>query len=146
MQFIRYSKVSNSINPGMENVSKYQRPWAHSQKILIQILIWWLTVLALHTGVMGDYATALWNCFMIREGWNEYYIVGKFGGGKVWWIYLLWAFGKKVWRMNIFSQKVITVSRNFVGFSLVNHGWFTKFAKLSACQTFPLYGILNANK
>jgi len=26
------------------------------------------------------------------------------------------------------------------GFSLANHGWFAKFAILSPCQTFPLYG------
>jgi len=29
---------------------------------------------------------------------------------------------KKVWRMNRFSQKVIIVSRNLDGFSLVNQG------------------------
>jgi len=25
----------------------------------------------------------------------DYHIAGKFGGGKVWWIYSFWAFGKK---------------------------------------------------
>jgi len=29
---------------------------------------------------------------------------------------------EKVWQMNRFSQKVIIVSRNLDGFSLVNHG------------------------
>jgi len=33
--------------------------------------------------------------------------------------------------MNRFGQKVIIVSRNLDGFSLVNEGLFTKFAKLS---------------
>jgi len=47
---------------------------------------------------------------------------------------------KKVWQMNRFNQKVVTVSRNLNGFSLVNQEWFTKFAKLSPHQTFLLYG------
>jgi len=49
---------------------------------------------------------------------------------------------KKVWQMNRFNQKVIIVSRNLDGFSLANQGWFAKFAKLSPCQTFPLYTAL----
>jgi len=31
--------------------------------------------------------------------------------------------GKKVWQMNRFSQKIIIVSRNLDGFSLVNQGY-----------------------
>ena len=46
----------------------------------------------------------------------------------------------KVWRMHRFSHKVIIISKNLNGFSLANHGRFTKFAKLSPRQTFPLYG------
>jgi len=52
---------------------------------------------------------------------------------------------KKVWWMNRFSQKVVIVSRNLDSFSLVNQGWFTKFAKLSPCQTFPLYSNVASN-
>ena len=37
----------------------------------------------------------------------------------------------KVWRMDGFSHKVIIISKNLDGFSLANHGRFTKFAKLS---------------
>jgi len=51
--------------------------------------------------------------------------------------------GKKVWRMNRFSQKVIIISRNLGGFSLANQGWFVKFTKLSVHQTFLLYGTYN---
>ena len=36
------------------------------------------------------------------------------------------------------------VTTNLDGFNLVNRRRFTKFAKLSTCQTFPLYGIGNA--
>ena len=35
-----------------------------------------------------------------------------------------------------------TIQLKLDGFSLVNHGQFAKFAKLSPHQTFPLYGIL----
>jgi len=58
----------------------------------------------------------------------NYRIARKFGGEKVWQIYLFWAFGKKVWQI---SQKVIIVSRNLDGFSLVNKEWFVEFVKLS---------------
>ena len=43
--------------------------------------------------------------------------------------------------MDRFSHKVIIISKNLDGFSLANHRRFAKFAKLSPCQTFPLYGI-----
>jgi len=36
---------------------------------------------------------------------------------------------------------VINVSKNSDGFSLVNQGWFTKFAKLFPHQTFLLYSM-----
>ena len=38
-------------------------------------------------------------------------------------------------------NKLLIVSTNLNGFSLVNHGRFAKFAKLSPCQPFLLYGI-----
>ena len=45
---------------------------------------------------------------------------------------------KKVWRINRSSNRLLIVSfTSFDGFSLANHGWFTKFA----IATFPLYGI-----
>ena len=38
---------------------------------------------------------------------------------------------------------VLYVSTNLNGFSLANRGRFTKFAKLSPRQLFPVYGILS---
>ena len=43
--------------------------------------------------------------------------------------------------MDRFSHEVIIISKNLDGFSLANHGRFTKFAKFFPRQTFPLYGI-----
>ena len=40
------------------------------------------------------------------------------------------------------ANRLINVSTNLDGFSLVNHGQFTKFTKLDCCQIFPQYGIL----
>ena len=42
--------------------------------------------------------------------------------------------------MNRSSHKVVIITTSLDGFSLANHWRFTKFAKLSPCQTFPLYG------
>ena len=38
---------------------------------------------------------------------------------------------KKVWQINRSANRLLIVSTNLDGFSLVNHGRFTKFAKLS---------------
>ena len=46
-----------------------------------------------------------------------------------------------VWRINRSANRLSIVRTNLDGFSLVNHGWFAKFAKLSPYQTFPLYSI-----
>ena len=56
------------------------------------------------------------------------YIVGKFCGSKV-------------WRINRSPNRSLIVSTNLNGFSLVNHGRFAKFTKLSPHQTFLLYNI-----
>ena len=65
--------------------------------------------------------------------------------GKVWWAECLanllfssiwW---KKVWRINRSAKGLSMVTTNLDGFSLANRRRFTKFAKLSPCQTFPLY-------
>ena len=45
---------------------------------------------------------------------------------------------KKVYRS---ANRLLIVSIYLDGFSLANHGQFTKFAKLSPRQTFLLYGI-----
>ena len=47
---------------------------------------------------------------------------------------------KKVWRINRSANRLLLVSTNLDGFNLANYGQFTKFAKLSPRQTFPLYG------
>jgi len=64
--------------------------------------------------------------------------------GKVWWWKSLTCFehlAKKFWRMNRFSQKkIIIVCRNLDGFSLANHRWFAKPAKLS-CYTVHSYAL-----
>ena len=65
-----------------------------------------------------------------------YCIAGKFGRGKVWGIDSSRAFGKKVWQINISTNRLLIISTNLDGFSLANHG---RFAKCSPCQTFPLY-------
>jgi len=69
--------------------------------VLVESLVTWFT---------------LWTSGIVIN--SVYHIAGKFDRAKV-------------WRMNRFSQKVIIVSRNLDGFSLVNKGWFAKFAKLS---------------
>ena len=48
---------------------------------------------------------------------------------------------KKVWRMNRSAKGLSMVTTNLDGFSLAKLRLFTKFAKLSPRQTFPLYGI-----
>ena len=69
-----------------------------------------------------------------------YCIVGKFGGERLanWLFSNFWQ--KKVWQINGSANRLLIESINLYGFSLANHGWFAKFAKLSPCQTFPLYG------
>ena len=52
---------------------------------------------------------------------------------------------KKVWRMNRSAKGLSMVGINLDGFSLANRLRFTKFAKLSPCQTFPLYGTHQEN-
>ena len=42
--------------------------------------------------------------------------------------------------MNRSAKRLLIVTTNLDGFSLANHGWFAKFAKLSPHQTFLLYG------
>ena len=49
--------------------------------------------------------------------------------GKVW--------PGKVWRINRSDDRLLIVSTNLVGFSLANHRWFAKFAKLSPPPNFP---------
>ena len=66
--------------------------------------------------------------------------------GKVWrgeslanWLFSnIWRMN--VWRINRSANRLSIVSTKLEGFSLANHGWFAKFAKLSPRQTFPLYG------
>ena len=48
---------------------------------------------------------------------------------------------KKVWRMNRLAKGLLMLTTTLDGFSLANCKRFTKFAKLSTCQTFPLYSI-----
>ena len=65
--------------------------------------------------------------------------------GNVWRIAILFSsiWQKKVWRMNRSAKWLLIVTVTLDGFSLVNHRWFVKFAKLSTRQTFPLYGTFN---
>ena len=70
--------------------------------------------------------------------------MGKFGGGKVWQSDSFQAFGKRKFgelRIKRLANRSFIVSIDLDGFSLVNHGQFTKFTKLSHRQTFPLYGM-----
>ena len=69
-------------------------------------------------------------------------------GGKIWLgknlanrlISSIWQ--KKVWRINRSANRILIVSTNLDGFSLVNHGWFTKFANFSPHQS-SLYTVYN---
>ena len=67
-----------------------------------------------------------------------YCIAEKLGREKVWQIDSFRAFGKRTFG-ELIDRPI--VSTNLDGFSLVNHGQFAKFAKLSPYQTFPLYSI-----
>ena len=45
--------------------------------------------------------------------------------------------------MNRSAKGLLIITTTLDGFSLANHRQFTKFAKLSTRQTFPLYDILS---
>ena len=70
--------------------------------------------------------------------WSKCYcIAGKFSGEKVWRIDSFWAFGeRKFGKFNRSANRLSIVSTKLDGFSLVNHGWFAKFAKLSPAKLF----------
>ena len=63
-------------------------------------------------------------------------IAGKSGGGKVWRIDFFEPLQKKVWRINRSDNRLLIVSTNLDGFSLVNHEQFAKFTK-SPPPNFP---------
>ena len=44
--------------------------------------------------------------------------------------------------MNRSAKGLLIIITTLDGFTLANHRRFAKFAKLSTCQTFPLYGIV----
>ena len=48
---------------------------------------------------------------------------------------------KKVWWINTSTNRLLIVNTNLDGFSLVDHGWFAKFAKLSC---FTVYRKLHS--
>ena len=56
----------------------------------------------------------------------NYQIAGQFGK-----LTSFEQLAKKVWRINRSANRSLIVSTNLDGFSLTNHGRFTKFAKLS---------------
>ena len=63
---------------------------------------------------------------------------------KVWWGESLanWLFSsiwrKKVWRINRSANRLSIISTKLGGFSLANHGWIAKFAKLSRYTVLSL--------
>ena len=66
----------------------------------------------------------------------------KFGGGENLvnrLVSSIWR--KKVWQINRSANRLLIISTNLDGFSLVNHRQFTKFANVSPCQSFLPYGI-----
>ena len=65
-------------------------------------------------------------------------VAGKFGGESLvnWLFSSIWQ--KKIWWMNRSANRLLIVCTNLNDFSLVNHGWFAKFAKLS-CYTVWLF-------
>ena len=58
--------------------------------------------------------------------YTSYCIVGKFGE-----LIRLSILQKKMWQINKSANRLLIISTNLDGFSLVNHGRFAKFAKLS---------------
>ena len=74
----------------------------------------------------------LWTFCTLTFGKCELPYSGKVWQGKslanwlcssIWW--------KKVWQINRSANRLFIVSINLDGFSLANHRWFAKFAKLS---------------
>ena len=59
-------------------------------------------------------------------------------GGKFGELILFEFWRKKVWRINRSANRLLIVSTNLDDFSLVNHGQFAKFAKLSR---YTVYGL-----
>ena len=70
-----------------------------------------------------------------------YHIVGKVGRGKVWRIDLFEHLVKESLANYRSANRLLIVSANLDGFSLVNYGRFAKFANLFPHQPFPLYGM-----
>ena len=102
--------------------------------------------LAFSPAIMGtlSYCTYIkYTCMRIVDCW--YYCI--LYGGKVWWgeslanwlVSSIW--WKKIWRINRSANRLLIVSTNLDGFSLANHGRFTKFANVSPHQSFPPYSI-----
>ena len=76
-------------------------------------------------------STGILSSIIIHSGKVCGKIFGKFTFLSIW--------RKKVWQINRSANRLLIVSTTLDGFSLVNHRRFTKFTKLSPCQTFPLY-------
>ena len=63
--------------------------------------------------------------------------MGKFGQ-----FTLFEQLAKKVWQINRSVKRLLIVSTNINGFSLVSHRWFAKFTKLSHYTVMP-YSCMN---
>ena len=74
-----------------------------------------------------------------------YHISGKFGRGKVWQIYFLQAFGKKVWQLNRSARRILIVSTNLDGFSLANHRLFTELFPPIKLSHYMVVGMSGSN-
>ena len=68
--------------------------------------------------------------FTVHFQWGShwYRIAGKFGREKLWWICSFW-FGGKSWWLNRSANRLSIVTTNLDGFSLANHGRFTKLSR-----------------
>ena len=62
-----------------------------------------------------------------------YGMEGKSGRGEIWQI----DFVSSILQINRTANRLLIISTNLDGFSLVNHG---RFANVSPCQSFPPYG------
>ena len=86
----------------------------------------------IHTHLFADFL--LYDYFINLT--INYHIAESFRGrtfGK----FIFWAFGKNVWWMNTSAKRQLIISTSLNDFSLANHGWFTKFAKLYPPSNFP---------
>ena len=93
--------------------------------LILHSAIWVLSILFKVAKLIQNYV-----CMVLLQFSKVFYWLFS----SIWW--------KKVWRINRSANRLSILSTKLDGFSLANDVQFTKFAKLSPCQTFLLYSIM----